>query len=122
MSQEEQPDLSAPPPPGGGPPESEPAAGARQEGGARHLFDRFVRDGSDQRRYAALAIVALLVLYVIGLIIANAKQVSISFVLGSASISLLWLIILCVLIGCVIGWQLHRRWELRRSRRAQRTS
>jgi uncharacterized integral membrane protein len=121
MSQEEQPDVSAPPPPGGGPPDSEPGASA-QRGGARHLFDRFFRDSTDQRRYAALAIVALLVLYVCGLIIANAKQVHISFVLGSASISLLWLIILCVLIGCVIGWQLHRRWELRRSRRAQRSS
>lgn len=83
------------------------------------LFARLtheVREGPEQRRYITLALVALLVLYVVGLIIANAKSVSISFVLGSAQISLLWLIILCVGMGIVIGWILRGRRERARAK------
>jgi uncharacterized integral membrane protein len=88
------------------------------------LFARLsheIREGPEQRRYITLALVALLVLYVVGLIIANAKSVSISFVLGSASISLLWLIILCVLMGMAIGWILRGRWQRTRTPKATKS-
>jgi uncharacterized integral membrane protein len=79
---------------------------------ARRLLDD-IRSGPDQRRYAALAVASVVVLYVVGLIVANSHHVRISFVLGSASISLLWLIILCVALGGVIGWILRGRIDRR---------
>jgi uncharacterized integral membrane protein len=97
-------------------PEPAPSEPPRQSLLARLSHE--VREGPEQRRYITLALVALLVLYVVGLIIANAKSVSISFVLGSASISLLWLIILCVGMGMVIGWILRGRWQRGRATKA----
>jgi uncharacterized integral membrane protein len=85
---------------------------SRWQGLARRLLDD-IRSGPDQRRYAALAIVSVVVLYVVGLIVANSHKVRISFVLGSASISLLWLIILCVALGGVLGWIVRGRVERR---------
>src|SRR5262245_11865424 len=78
-----------------------------------------VRSGPEQRRYATLAIVAVLVLYVVGLLVANSRQVRISFVLGSTTISLLWLIILCVTLGGVIGWIVRGRYDRPRRKAAE---
>jgi uncharacterized integral membrane protein len=102
--------------------DAEPQESAPSQPPKQGLFARLsheIREGPEQRRYITLALVALLVLYVVGLIIANAKSVSISFVVGSASISLLWLIILCVLMGMVIGWILRGRRERGRAAKSQ---
>ena len=74
--------------PGG---QKDPAAGGKRHG-TLSRFAREVREGPEQGRYVALAVAAVLLLYVVGLLVANYKTVRISFVLGSAAIPLLWLI------------------------------
>jgi uncharacterized integral membrane protein len=106
-----EPETPEPSSPGAQPP---PADEKPRKGLASRVASE-IREGPEQRRYITLALVALLVLYVVGLIVANSKQVRISFVLGSASIDLLWLIILCVALGGVIGWILRGRRESRRA-------
>jgi uncharacterized integral membrane protein len=101
--------------PGG---QRDPAGGASRRG-VLSRFAREIREGPEQGRYVALAVGAVLALYVIGLIVANYKTVRISFVLGSAAIPLLWLIILCVGLGVGIGWILRGRRD--RSRAARET-
>ena len=101
-----------------------PTSGSQQDpaggGGRRGVLSRFareVREGPEQGRYVALAVGAVLALYVVGLLVANYRTVRISFVLGSAAIPLLWLIILCVGLGVGIGWILRGRRERGRAAR-----
>ena len=98
----------------GAPPDSAGGAGWR---GLVGRFAREVREGPEQGRYVALAVAAVLALYVVGLIVANYKTVRVSFVIASAPIPLLWLIVLCVALGVGLGWILRGRHERRRSAR-----
>jgi uncharacterized integral membrane protein len=91
--------------------------GSASRRGALSRFAREVREGPEQGRYVALAVAAVLLLYVVGLVVANYKTVRISFVLGSAAIPLLWLIVLCVGLGVGIGWLLRGRRDRSRSAR-----
>ena len=92
-------------------------AGEGKRHGTLSRFAREVREGPEQGRYVALAVAAVLLLYVVGLLVANYKTVRISFVLGSAAIPLLWLIILCVGLGIGIGWLLRGRRDRGRAAR-----
>ena len=71
--------------------------------------------GSDQAQYVRIAVIALVALYVVGFIVANSKSVSISLVLGSISLPLLWLVIVCLILGAVAGWSLRGMRERRRA-------
>ena len=69
--------------------------------------------------YARLIALILLAAYVIAFVLENRKQVHMHFVFGTASVSLIWLILLSLGIGLVVGIllaQLERR--ARRRRRA----
>jgi uncharacterized integral membrane protein len=70
------------------------------------------------RLYARLVVLALLVAYVIGFVLENGKHVKVHFVLVTASLSLVWLILLSLAIGLVGGILLaqldRRRRRLRR--------
>jgi uncharacterized integral membrane protein len=65
-----------------------------------------------------LIVLGLLVAYVIAFVLENRKSVHVHFVLATASVSLIWVILLSVAIGLLVGMlaaQLDRR---RRRRRA----
>jgi uncharacterized integral membrane protein len=68
--------------------------------------------------YTRLIVLALLVAYVIAFVLENKKSVNLHFVFATASVSLVWLILLSVLIGAV-GGILLAQLERRRRRRAR---
>jgi uncharacterized integral membrane protein len=62
--------------------------------------------------YARLVALAIVVAYVIAFILENGKHVTIHFVLTTTSVSLVWLILLCLALGAIGGIllaQLDRR-------------
>jgi uncharacterized integral membrane protein len=70
------------------------------------------------RLYARLVVLALLVAYAIGFVLENGKHVNVHFVFATASVSLVWLILLSNAIGLIGGTLLaqldRRRRRLRR--------
>ena len=67
--------------------------------------------------YARLAILILLTAYVIAFVLENRKSVSMHFVFATAKVSLVWLILLSLTVGFVVGILLSQL-ERRRRRRA----
>ena len=87
------------------------AAAAPETGGAR-----FARRAHRARLYVYAAIAAALLVFLIALSLANTRHVRVSWVFGTSSVSLVWLVlfsaILGVLLGMVIGALFH--WRTRR--------
>jgi uncharacterized integral membrane protein len=62
--------------------------------------------------YARLVALAIVVAYVIAFILENGRHVTVHFVLSTTSVSLVWLILLCLALGAIGGIllaQLDRR-------------
>jgi uncharacterized integral membrane protein len=79
-----------------------------------------VADRWQPRLYMRLIALGLLVAYAIAFVLENRKQVSVHFVLVTARVSLVWLILLALgvgLLGGILLAQLERR-RRRRSRKA----
>jgi uncharacterized integral membrane protein len=79
-----------------------------------------VADRWQPRLYARLIVLGLLVAYAIAFVLENRTQVNIHFVLATARVSLVWLILLALgvgLLGGILLAQLERR-RRRRSRKA----
>jgi uncharacterized integral membrane protein len=70
--------------------------------------------------YALLAIVALLIIYLVAFVIANTTRVDVSFVIFKARASLIWVMLICTVIGIGIGFA--SRALLQRTRGTRRTS
>jgi len=68
--------------------------------------------------YGRLLVLVLLVAYVIAFVIENRKSVNLHFVFATASVSLVWLILLSLAIG-LVGGILLAQLERRRRRRAR---
>jgi uncharacterized integral membrane protein len=68
--------------------------------------------------YVRVAIVVVLAAYVIAFIIENRKSVSVHFVLATARVSLVWLILLSLALGFAAGILLSQLERRRRRRRA----
>ena len=69
------------------------------------------------RLYLRLAILGLLLAYAIAFVLENNKHVHVHFVIGTAHVSLIWLILLSVALGLLLGVlvsQLYRRSRRRR--------
>jgi uncharacterized integral membrane protein len=66
--------------------------------------------------YAGLAVALLVVL--IALVVANTRHVTVSWVVGSASVSLVWLVIFSAILGLLLGMVLGAlfRWRTRAPR------
>ena len=73
------------------------------------------------RLYAILIGLVLIVAYVIAFIIKNSDQVTIDFVFFSTGTSLIWLIILLLAIGNIVGVLLSQLYRRRRSGGAAKT-
>jgi uncharacterized integral membrane protein len=71
--------------------------------------------------YARLIALVLLAAYAIAFVLENGKQVSVHFVLASAHVSLVWLILVALAVG-LIGGILLAQLERRRRRRSHESS
>ena len=76
-----------------------------------------VSDRWQPRLYLRLILLGLLVAFAIAFILENRKQVNVHFVLATASVSLVWLILLALGVG-LLGGILLAQLERRRRRRS----
>ena len=74
-----------------------------------------IRDLPDQGLYAVIGVLAIAALYVIGFVIKNSKNVSVDFVLFSAGVPLITLMVVMLLFGAVLGAALTLALARRRS-------
>jgi uncharacterized integral membrane protein len=79
-----------------------------------------VADRWQPRLYLRLIVLGLLVAYAIGFVLENRRQVHVHFVLVSAHVSLVWLILLALGVG-LLGGILLGQLERRRRRRSNET-
>ena len=80
-----------------------------------------VSDRWQPRLYVRLILLGLLVAYAIGFILENRGQVRVHFVLVSAHVSLVWLILLALGVG-LLGGILLAQLERRRRRRSHQAA
>jgi uncharacterized integral membrane protein len=76
-----------------------------------------VSDRWQPRLWLRLILLGLLVAYAIAFVLENRKQVNIHFVFATASVSLVWLILLALGVG-LLGGTLLAQLERRRRRRS----
>jgi uncharacterized integral membrane protein len=62
-----------------------------------------IRDLPDQGLYGLIGVLAIAALYVIGFVIKNSKNVSVDFVIFSAGVPLITLMVVMLLFGAVLG-------------------
>jgi len=92
-------------------PDQSAAPAADDEGVADELREGFGRQWQP-RLYLRIAILGLLLAYAIAFVLENNKHVHVHFVIGTAHVSLIWLILLSVALGLLLGVlisQLYRR-------------
>jgi uncharacterized integral membrane protein len=80
-----------------------------------------VSDRWQPRLYVRLIVLGLLVAYAIAFVLENRTQVNVHFVLGTARVSLVWLILLALGVG-VLGGILLGQLERRRRRRSHQVA
>jgi uncharacterized integral membrane protein len=80
-----------------------------------------VADRWQPRLYLRLIVLGLLVAYAIAFVLENRKQVSVHFVLATARVSLVWLILLALGVGVIAGILLGQLERRRRRSRSQET-
>ena len=68
--------------------------------------------------YLRILVLMLLAAYAIAFVLENRKAVSLHFVVGTANVSLVWLILLSLAVGFVVGILLSQLERRRRRRRA----
>lgn len=80
-----------------------------------------VSDRWQPRLYLRLLVLGLLVAWAIAFVLENRKQVNVHFVLATASVSLVWVILLALGVG-LLGGILLAQLERRRRRRSHQTA
>ena len=80
--------------------------------------ERLQRHGRHARAYGATALLVLAVVVIVALIVANTKQVRISWVVGHSRASLVWIVVVAALVGWDAGMTTSHL--LRRRTRARR--
>lgn len=80
-----------------------------------------VADRWQPRLYLRLIVLGLLIAYAIAFVLENRGQVNVHFVLATASVSLVWLILLALGVG-LLGGILLAQLERRRRRRSDKTA
>ena len=84
-----------------------------------HIDTEELQENWQPKLYARLAIVILLAAYAVAFVLENRKSVSLHFVFHTATVSLVWVILLNLAIGFVVGIVLS---QLERRRRRRRTA
>ena len=101
---QDEPEQSGPPP---DVPDEERAAEEPDEGFVRRWQPRL---------YLRILVLGLLVAYAIAFVLENNKQTHVHFVLGTARASLIWVVLLSVGLGLVLGVLLSQLYRRRRRR------
>jgi uncharacterized integral membrane protein len=86
----------------------------------RRRKDRRPLEEWQPRLWAIVIGLALLLAYSIAFVVENSKRVSVHFVLATARVSLIWLMLLCLGIGLAGGVLLSQLYRRRRRRGQQR--
>jgi uncharacterized integral membrane protein len=84
----------------------------------RRLDTDQLQENWQPKLWLRLIVLGLLVAYVIAFVLENRKSVHVHFVLATASVSLIWVILLSLALGLLVGIlaaQLDRRRRRRRS-------
>jgi uncharacterized integral membrane protein len=68
------------------------------------------------RLYLRILLIGLVVAYAIAFVLENNKQTHVHFVLGTARASLIWVVLLSVALGMVLGVLLSQLYRRRRRR------
>ena len=71
----------------------------------------------DRKRLVAVVIVGLVAVWLVAFIISNAETVRVSFVFGHVAVSLVWVMVICAVLGAGLAQAIPRL-----SRRARGTS
>jgi uncharacterized integral membrane protein len=95
-----------------GPP---PALADNEERPVDEPEESFVRRWQP-RLYLRILVLGLLVAYAIAFVLENNKQTHVHFVLGTARASLIWVVLLSVGLGIVLGVLLSQLYRRRRGR------
>ena len=101
---QDEPEQSGPPP-----------AVTDEERAAEEHEEGFVRRWQP-RLYLRILVLGLLVAYAIAFVLENNKQTHVHFVLGTARASLIWVVLLSVGLGLVLGVLLSQLYRRRRRR------
>jgi uncharacterized integral membrane protein len=102
---EDEPEQS---PPQAGEEPAPAEVGEREEGFRRRYQPRL---------YLRILLIGLVAAYAIGFVLENDRQVHVHFVLGTARISQIWLILLSVGLGLILGVLVSQLYRRRRRRR-----
>ena len=84
-----------------------------------HIDTEELQETWQPKLYARLAIVIVLAAWAVAFVLENRKSVSMHFVFYTATVSLVWLILLSLAVGFVVGIVLS---QLERRRRRRRTA
>jgi uncharacterized integral membrane protein len=69
---------------------------------------------SDRKRMVALVMLALVALWLVAFIVSNSETVRVSFVFGNVSVSLIWVMIICAVLGAILAFGIPRLLSRRR--------
>ena len=86
--------------------------------GRKRVDTAEIQDAWQPMLYVGLIALALLAAYVIAFVLENRSTVNVHFVVATASVSLIWLILLALAIGVAAGILLAQLERRRRRRRA----
>ena len=75
-------------------------------GGAQSRSGR--PSSQDPKRMLAIAIIALVAIWLVAFIVSNSETVNVSFVFGHISLSLIWVMIICTVLGAVLMFAIPR--------------
>jgi uncharacterized integral membrane protein len=108
--------------PSGSPVERPPAAAGGEEAAAETPGARFARKAHRVRLYFYAGAAVVLLVFLIALVLANTKHVRVSWVFGTSSVSLVWLVLSAAILGLLLGMALGAlfHWRTRRPRQASR--
>jgi uncharacterized integral membrane protein len=71
---------------------------------------------AERRVFLRLVLLLVVVAYAVAFVLENHKQVHVHFVLGTARVSLIWLVLLSLALGAVAGRLLPQLYRRRRRR------
>ncbi len=83
----------------------------------RHLDTEELHENWQPRLYARLLVLVVVAAYAIAFVLENRNQVSVHFVLATARVSFVWVLLLALAVG-LIGGILLAQLERRRRRRS----
>jgi uncharacterized integral membrane protein len=75
------------------------------------------RPPGERRVFARLVLLLAVIAYAVAFVLENRKQINVHFVFATAKVSLIWLILLSIALGVVVGRLLPQLYRRRRRRR-----